>query len=244
MHRFWSDASVEAGEDGFAVRLDARPVRTPAGAVLAVPSRDLAEAIAAEWRGAGEGEAEAGGGKDRRVRPDALPLTRIAATALDRVAPDPAATVAALSRYAETDLLCYRADQPPELAARQHALWQPHLDWAAQALDAPLSVTRGIMPLSQDASALAALSRALARLDAFQLAAAALAVGALGSLVLGLALVHGRLDAAAATEASLVDEHFQAGLWGEDAEAAARRARIAEEVALAARFLDLCRAPA
>jgi len=178
------------------------------------------------------------------VRPEALPLTRIAATALDRVAPEPAATVIALSRYAETDLLCYRAEQPPELAARQHALWQPHLDWAAQALDAPLSVTRGIMPLSQDASALAALSRALARLDAFQLAAAGLAIGALGSLVLGLALVHGRLDAAAATEASLVDEHFQARLWGEDSEAAARRARIAEEVALAARFLGLCRRPA
>lgn len=237
MKRFWSTASAEQAGNGFGVRLDGKPMRTPAGAPLAVPYRALAEAIAAEWQEAGEGE-------EKRVRPETLHLTRIAATALDRVAPDPAATVAALSRYAETDLLCYRADQPPELAARQHALWQPHLDWAAQALDAPLSVTRGIMPLSQDASALAALSRALARLDAFQLAAAGMAIGALGSLVLGLALVHGRLDAAAATEASLVDEHFQARLWGEDAEAAARRARIAEEVLLAARFLDLCRAPA
>jgi len=242
MRRFWSDATVEPAAGGFAVRLDGKPVRTPAGATLAVPGRGLAEAIAAEWRAAGTGGAT--GSRDGRVRPDALPLTRIAATAIDRVAPDPAATVAALARYAETDLLCYRAEQPPELAARQHALWQPHLDWAATALDAPLATTRGIMPLSQDSSALAALARALAQLDEFQLAAAALAIGALGSLVLGLALVHGRLDAAAATEASLVDELFQAGLWGEDFEAAARRARIAEEVALAARFLDLGRAPA
>jgi chaperone required for assembly of F1-ATPase len=234
MRRFWSDASVEPTDGGFAVRLDGKPVRTPEGRALVLPTCAAAEAIAAEWR-------DAGGAKGKPMRPSALPLTRLAATAIDRIAPDPKPTVAAIARYAETDLLCYRADQPPHLAARQHALWQPHLDWAATALDAPLSVTRGIMPLSQDGAALAALSRAVARLDPFQLAAVALAVGALGSLVLGLAMVHGRLDAAAATEASLIDEIFQATLWGEDAEAATRRTRIAEEVQLAARFLDLFR---
>jgi chaperone required for assembly of F1-ATPase len=231
MRRFWSEASVAPdAAGGFAVRLDEKAVRTPDGRVLAVPSRAAAEAIAAEWR-------SAGGAAGSAVRPNELPLTRLAATAIDRIAPDPATTVTALARYGETDLLCYRAEQPPELAEAQHALWQPHLDWAAQALDAPLVVARGLMPLRQDQAALAALTRALARLDPFRLSALALAVGALGSLVLALALAHQRLDAAAATEASLIDEHFQARLWGEDAEAAARRARIAEEVALAARFL-------
>jgi chaperone required for assembly of F1-ATPase len=232
MRRFWTDAAAGECEGGFGIRLDGKPVRTPAGAMLVVPARGAAEAIAAEWR-------DVGGAISGPVRPAALPLTRLASTAIDRIAPDPAATVAALARYAETDLVCYRAEQPPELAARQQLLWQPHLDWAASALDAPLALTRGIMPLRQDVSALAALGRAVARFDPFRLAGLALAVGALGSLVLGLALAHGRLDATAATEASLIDEIFQSTLWGEDSEAAARRLRIAEEVVLASRFIAL-----
>lgn len=236
MRRFWSSADIAEAEGGFAIRLDGRPVRTPEGQPLAVPARALAEAIAAEWQ-------SAGGAKGANMRPAELGLTRLASTVIDRIAPDSGPTVAAIARYAETDLLCYRAEEPPALARRQHALWQPHLDWAAIALDAPLAVARGLMPVAQDDAALAALARAVARLDPFRLGALALAVGALGSLVLGLALAHGRLDAAAATEASLLDELFQAGLWGEDAEAARRRARIAGEVALAARFLGLLDGP-
>jgi chaperone required for assembly of F1-ATPase len=232
MRRFWTQASVAPEANGFAVRLDDKPVRTPEGRVLTLPAAAAAEAIAGEWR-------NAGGAGGSPIRPEALPLTRLAATAIDRIAPDPAPTVAALARYGETDLLCYRAEQPPELAEAQHALWQPHLDWAAVALDAPLRVACGLMPLRQEAAPLAALARAVGRLDPFRLAALAVAVGALGSLVLALALVHGRLDAGAATEASLIDERFQARLWGEDAEAETRRGRIAEEVALAARFIQL-----
>lgn len=232
MKRFWSDAGVAEAEAGFAIQLDGKPVRTPEGKPLAVPSRALADAIAAEWQAAG-------GAKGGEMRPAELPLTRLASTAIDRIAPDPLPTVAAVARYAETDLLCYRAEQPPDLARRQHALWQPHLDWAARTLDAPLATTQGLMPLAQDSSALAALARAVGRLDPFRLAGLALAVGALGSLVLALALAHGEVEAEGATEASLVDELFQSTLWGEDAEAATRRARIAEEVALAGRFLRL-----
>lgn len=237
MRRFWDHACVAPAESGFAIALDGKPVRTPQGAALLLPAAPLAAAIAAEWQ-------EAGGARGEEFAPAMLPLTRLASTAIDRIAPDPAATVTALSRYAETDLVCYRAEEPPELAARQHALWQPHLDWAALALDAPLQTTRGVMPLRQDAAALAALARAVGRLDPFRLAGLALAVGALGSLVLGLALAHRRLDAEGATRASLVDEHFQAEFWGEDSEAAVRRARIADEVLLAARFLALFPAPA
>jgi chaperone required for assembly of F1-ATPase len=232
MRRFWTEAGIAPDAGGFAVLLDGKAVRTPDGRPLAVPTEAAARVIAAEWQ-------DAGGAAGSPVRPEALPLTRLAATAIDRIAPDPAPSVAALARYGETDLLCYRAEQPPELAAAQHALWQPHLDWAAHALDAPLQVACGLMPLRQQETALAALASAVGRLDPFRLSALALAVGALGSLVLALALVHGRIEATAATEASLVDERFQARLWGEDAEAEARRTRIAEEVALAARFLRL-----
>lgn len=236
MRRFWTQAAVAPAGHGFAIALDGKPVRTPQGAQLLLPDEAAAAAIAAEWQ-------DAGTGPGTEFTPAQLPLTRLASTAIDRIAPDPAATVTALSRYAETDLVCYLAEEPPELAGRQHALWRPHLDWAALALDAPLQVTSGVMPLRQDPAALAALSRAVARLDPFRLAALALAVGALGSLVLGLALAHGRLDAEGATQASLVDEHFQAEFWGEDSEAAARRKRIAEEVFLAARFLALFPTP-
>jgi chaperone required for assembly of F1-ATPase len=234
MKRVWTSAVALPDGAHFTVALDARPIRTPAGNALLLPEA-AAQAVAEEWQAAG------GGAKGGEYDPHHLPLTRVAATAIDRIAPDPHAAAQGIAKYAETELLCYRADHPPALAARQASLWQPHLDWAALAFDAPLLVTQGIMPLAQDFRALAALRRVVARHDALTLAGLGLAVGALGSLVLGLALLHGRLDAAAATEASLLDETFQATLWGEDEEAAASRARVAADVALAARWLGLVR---
>jgi chaperone required for assembly of F1-ATPase len=237
MKRIWHNATAVDEGAAWGIALDGRPVRTPAGARLKLPHA-AARAVAEEWQAAGDGA------KGGTYAPEDLPLTRMAATAIDRIAPDPAAAAEGIARYAETDLLCYRADQPASLVARQAHAWQPLLDWAALALDAPLRTTVGVMPLAQDQAALAALHRAVARHDALQLAGLGLAVGALGSLVLGLALAHGRLDAEAATQASLLDELFQASLWGEDAEAAHRRARVAHDVALAARWLSLVRKPA
>jgi chaperone required for assembly of F1-ATPase len=234
MKRAWTHATTQPDGAHFTVTLDAKPIRTPAGNPLLLPEA-AAQAVAEEWQAAG------GGAKGGEYEPHQLPLTRVAATAIDRIAPDPAAAAQGIAKYAETDLLCYRADHPPALAARQQALWQPHLDWAALAFDAPLRVTQGIMPLAQDSLALAALYRVVARHDALTLAGLGLAVGGLGSLVLGLALLERRITPVAATEASLLDEHFQATLWGEDAEAAARRARVADDVALAARWLGLVR---
>ena len=239
MKRFWDTATPTAepeggGRPGFGVLLDGRPVRLPGGAPLSVPAAPLAEAIAEEWSRAG------GGAKGGEMGWGDVPLTRLAGTAQERIAPDPGPAVAALAKYAETDLLCYRAEDP-RLAAEQAELWQPLLDWAALQLDAPLRSTAGLMPVAQDPSAVAALRRAVAALPAIELAALAVLVPAFGSLVLGLAVLSGRLDSAGAHRLATLDERFQERFWGTDAEALARRDRVAGEVALAERLVRLTR---
>ena len=206
----------------------------PGGAVLRVDGEPLARAIADEWQ-------MAGGGKGGEMSFADTPLTRLAGTAQQRIAPDPAPTIDAIASYAESDMLCYRAETPEKLVARQMRAWQPWLDWAALTYDAPLRVGSGIAYVKQHRSSVAALRTAVAALDVPALAALGVVVPALGSLVLGLAMAEGRLDAASAHELGALDELFQAEAWGEDAEAAARRAAIAADVALAARFLQLTR---
>ena len=236
MLRFWDEASVRRDEAGFEVLLDGRPMRLPGGPSLRLRSAALAEAIAAEWR-------EAGGAKGGEMSLDSVPLTRLAGTAQERVARDPGASIAALARYGEADLLCYRAERPAALVERQSRDWDPLLDWAATALDARLRVTVGVIHVAQPEPALAALTRALASLDANGLAGMGIAVPALGSLVLGLALARGRLDAAAAAALGTLDERHQIDAWGHDEEAARRLDLIAAEVALAGRFMALAAAP-
>ncbi|MFO0188575.1 MAG: ATP12 family protein, partial [Alphaproteobacteria bacterium] len=156
----------------------------------------------------------------------------------ERIAPDPKPMVEGLAKYGETDLLCYRAVDH-RLATRQAEAWNPLLEWAALALGAPLSITQGLMPMPQAPESLAALQAAVARHDAAGLAALGVAVPALGSLVLGLALSLGRLDAEEAHRLAIVDEVFQEEFWGSDAETAARRAERLDDVKLAARFIAL-----
>ncbi|MBN8908995.1 MAG: chaperone, ATP12, partial [Rhodospirillales bacterium] len=147
----------------------------------------------------------------------------------------------AIARYCETDLLCYWADSPPDLVHRQAREWQPWLDWAALTYDAPLKVTNGVVRVVQDPSALRALRRAVGALDVGTLAGLGVAVPAMGSLILGLALAEGRLDAATAHRLAALDELFQAEFWGVDEEADRRRRAIAADIALAARFMELAR---
>jgi chaperone required for assembly of F1-ATPase len=234
MKRFWTEARAVPEGDGFAVHLDGRPVRLPSGAPLAVRTRPLAEALAAEWQAAG-------GGPGGEMRWEDVPLTRLAGTAAERIAPAPAATAAALAKYAETDLLCYRATEP-DLAARQAEAWQPWLDWAATALGARLSVTAGLMPIAQPRAALAALGGRLAALDPLRLSGLGVLVPGLGSLVLGLAVLERALAVEEAHRLALLDELYQEELWGLDPEAAARRERVAADLATAARLLDLAAA--
>jgi chaperone required for assembly of F1-ATPase len=235
MKRFWDNAlAAPHAEGGFTVLLDGRPMRLPGGGPLRLPSLPLAEAVAGEWQ-------DAGGGKGGEMSMEAVPLTRIIGTAIDRVAPDPQPSIDAIAEYGETDLLCYRGEDH-RLAAVQALEWQPLLDWAAEALDAPLIVTIGIRHVAQPPASLAALKRAVAALPPLELTAIGLVVPLLGSLVLGLALAHGRLDGAEATRLARVDESWQQDFWGEDAEALARRLAIARDIALAERLLALARA--
>ncbi len=228
MRRFYKQASAQAAEHGFRITLDDRPVLTPGRLAMSVPTMVLAEAIALEWAGQG-----------REVDPAAMPLTRIAATALDRAGPERAAVSQAILAYAATDLLCYRAEAPVELAQRQAAAWQPILDWATLQFDAPMIVTAGILPVTQSPASLDALGKAVHALDPFRLAALSTATAASGSLVIGLALAHSHLNPAQAFAASQIDEAYQAEQWGLDEQTEKTRQGLAADLHAAGKFFDL-----
>jgi len=227
MKRFYRETGVRSADGGYGVTLDGRGVRTPAKVELLVPTRALAEAIAAEWD---EQETE--------IRPHQMPLMQLASTAIDRVRPRRDAVIDEIAAYAETDMLCYRADSPVELAARQAKEWQPMLDWAARQFDASLAVTEGVMPLSQPPGAVRALKAAVAECDEFVLSALYTLTTVSGSLVLALAVRDSALDPDAACDASHLDEEWQAALWGSDPHAESRRERARAEILAASRFLS------
>lgn len=230
MKRFYSSVEIVETDGDLAVTLDGRPVRTPGKRALAVPYRSLAEAVADEWRRQGES-----------VELSVMRLTRFANTALDLVSGRREEVIRQVAAYAATDLLCYRATEPPELVRRQVATWDPLLDWMAQWLGVRLAVADGIVPCRQDDRALLAVTAAVATFDSFPLTALHMATAATGSVVIGLALAHRRLDAAGAAAAAQLDEIWQAERWGSDAEAERRRAAVHADIEAAAEFFILCR---
>lgn len=225
MKRFWSDATVDTAR---IVHLDGKPVRTPGRTPLALPTHALAEAVAGEWR-AVTGE----------IDPRAMPLTGLANAAIDRVASDPARFAAGLAGYAASDLLCYRADSPAPLAARQAAAWDPPLDWARARYDVHFAVTAGVIPVVQPPATLARLGAAIAAHDAFTLAALSPVVTIAGSLVLALMLAEHAMPAAAVWSAATLDEDWQAEQWGDDPLAAAARAARRRDFDAGVRLLEL-----
>jgi len=228
MKRVYQRVEARPVDGGWGVALDGRPLRSPAKRALAVPSEALAAAIAAEWDA-----------QETEIRPERMKLTRLAATAIDRTGGQRDTIVPEIAAYADTDLVCYRVEAPPALAARQKAVWQPLIDWAMARYDAALSVTTGILPQPQSPASLKAFAAAVAAQDDFRLTALQALTGACGSLVIALALLEGRIDAETAFAASQLDETFQIEAWGEDAEAAARRQALAEDIRAAAQFLEL-----
>lgn len=228
--RFWKQAAVQATDGGFDIRLDGRPVKTPAKAPLVVPTRSLARAIAAEW------DAQEG-----KVRPETMPCTRAANSAIDKVAPLRAEVIAELAGYGGSDLLCYRATGPQGLIDRQSAAWDPLLDWAATTLAAPLNVTQGVMHVAQPQPSLDRLTARVAAFGAFELAAVHDLVAISGSLVLALAVTEGRLSSEAAFDTSRIDNRWQAEEWGEDEEEAEAEAHRRAAFLQAGRFFGLCR---
>ncbi|HMI17972.1 MAG TPA: ATP12 family protein [Sphingomonas sp.] len=224
MRRFYKEVAIVDG----AILLDGRPVRTPARASLALPTAALAEAVAQEWRMQGE-----------EIDPRTMPLTGLSNAAIDRVAPDPAAFARPLADYAESDLLCYRAEAPAELIARQSEAWDPLLDWARTRFDIAFVVTTGIVHMAQPPATVARLSEALLARDAFALAAMSPLVTIGGSLVTALALAEDAIDADRAFDVTHLDELWQAERWGEDKLALEARASRRRDFMAAAELLDL-----
>lgn len=223
MKRFWKTVAIIDG----AIELDGRPVRTPARAALTLPTPQLAEAVAEEWRSVGE-----------ELDPRAMPLTGLANAAIDQIAPNPALFSADLARYGESDLLCYRAEMPEPLVARQAAQWDPLLDWARTRYDVHFETTAGIMHRPQPAATIARLREVVAALDPFQLAALSRLVTISGSLVVALALLEGAADRETVWRAAQLDEDWQAEQWGEDELATRARDVRRADFDAAARFLS------
>ncbi|HMH65056.1 MAG TPA: ATP12 family protein [Rhizomicrobium sp.] len=219
MKRFYKDVSVAPGEGGFCILLDGKPVKTPARGALALPTESLALAIAQEWRDQGE-----------TIVATTMPLLRLANTVIDGVAKNRTDVITAILRFGENDLLCYRAHQPPDLAARQGEAWDPLLDWVRQRHSAHMKVAEGLGHVDQTLDALAALREPLEDLDAFTLAGLHVIASITGSLVLALAVLEGYVPGAYAFELSRIDETYQAKKWGEDAEAQKRATMLAHEL--------------
>lgn len=228
MKRFYKTVSVEPVGGGHAIRLDGRSVKTPLRAELVLPTLALAQGVAAEW------EAQ----RDE-IDPCAMPLTGLANAAIDRVAADAQGFASNLAGYAETDLLCYRADSPAELVGHQAEHWDPLIDWAQQRYDVGFEIVHGIMHRPQPAETVARLAAAVQAQDAWRLAALQPLVAIAGSLVVALALAEGEIGVDDAFAAAQLDELWQVERWGEDELARQARENRRADFRAAARFLAL-----
>lgn len=206
--RFWTDVSVETEGDGFSIKLDARPLRTPAKQALVVPTKPMARCIADEWHAQTE-----------VIDPQSMPWTRSANAAIDKVALQRDEVKAHLAGYADTDLLFYRADGPDSLVERQAAQWNPVLDWISTRYGAKFVQTAGIMPVSQSSEALRAVTREMDAMSDFQITAFHDLVTLSGSFLLALCIVEEQREPDTIWELSRLDETWQAEQWGEDEEA-------------------------
>ena len=231
--RFYREVTIAEAEGAFGPHLDGRPVRTPAKRSLSVPTPALAEALAAEWRGQGE-----------VIEPDTMPLTRLANSAIDGVALQLEASLAEVAKYAETDLVCYRAGEPDALVEAQAAAWDPVLAFAGQKFGARLICAQGVMYVAQPEAALLAVRDAVAAValgpaGVLRLAALSVMTTLTGSVLIALAVGFDAMDVAEAWAAANVDEDYQARVWGADAEATARRERRWRDMAAAAQLYML-----
>jgi chaperone required for assembly of F1-ATPase len=226
--RFWTEVTLGEVEGSHAVLLDGKPIRTPAKALLTLPTLPLAQAVAEEWAR-----------QEDVLRPATMPMTRLANTALDRVVPEFAAVARIVAAYAETDLLCYRAEAPDELRRLQDEAWDPLLDWAEDRFGARLLPTSGVVPIAQPPEALDRLATEVASRSAWHLTPLHELVSLTGSLVLGLAVADEVRLPEEGWALSRIDEEWQNAQWGRDAEADAAAARRQGEYLEAVRFYRL-----
>lgn len=228
MKRFWKNSNAHLQGGSYRVLLDERPVKLPSGAVLTVPFAGLAEAIAKEW-----------GAVDRVFTPNDLPLTQLVCTAQERVVPHRHEIIRSLVAYGLNDLLCYRADSPQGLVTRQHAEWDPWLNWLEAVHDIGLITTKGLMPVNQLPWTEGKIEALLARHTDYELAALGVLIPGLGSFVLGLAALEGALTPELACAAASLDELWQAEQWSEDPEDSAKRQVLCTDVKNIIHFLGL-----
>ena len=207
IRKFYQKATIAqvSGQSLWEVHLDSNVLKTTAKRDLNLPTRSLAQAVAYEWNV-----------QEEHVIPSTMPVTQLVFTGIDNFGDEIDIIRDETAKYGETDLLCYRVSEPMALGALQDEGWQPLLDWAAKQLDAPLTVTRGIMAVDQPAQSLFALRRPLDRLDILHITALRTLVGATGSLVLALAVYFGRLSPDEAVELATLEERFQLETWGPD----------------------------
>jgi len=228
--RFYTEASISSHTNGFCVTLDGKVVKTPNGGELVLPGSPLAEAIAAEW------DAQAD-----QIKPATMPVMGLACTAIDKVRPNRDGIIDSITNYGANDLLCYRAEGPDDLVARQAKVWQPLLDWAQETYGAHLDCTAGIVHIDQSDDAVSKLCTAASNHDDFELTALAELTQLSGSLVLALALSCGHIEWGQVFEAAEVDEIWQNERWGEDEEAKKRKVSLSRDIEMAALFLSLLR---
>ncbi|MFT5487953.1 MAG: chaperone required for assembly of F1-ATPase [Paracoccaceae bacterium] len=231
MKRFYKSVGIAEEESGFSVRLDNRPVKTPAKNQLLLPNRPLADAVAAEWEEQPED-----------IDAHSMRLTRLANSTIDRVIEHRLAVIAEVAGFAGTDLVCYRAAEPASLAKRQEEGWGALVSWVAERHGIDLAITTSLLPVAQSDASAKAVQTAIEAFDEFSLAGLHLVTSACGSVVLGLAVADNRIDGATAFELSLIDETFQIEEWGEEPEATKRRAGLLEDITAADTYLRLCKA--
>jgi chaperone required for assembly of F1-ATPase len=230
--RFWQDVTIVPRDGGYGIDLDGKAARTPGQHLLVAPRQSLAETMRAEWAAQGE-----------FVEPATMPLTRLVNTALDGVAYAVPETIAEIAKFAETDLVCYRADSPQSLVSAQTEAWDPILRFAADRFDARFICATGVLYVEQPAEARAAVKRAVEAIAAgpdgvLRLTALSLLTNLMGSVLLALAVADGLRTAEAAWAAAQVDETFQADMWGRDTEAEALRATRWRDLYAAAQVFE------
>lgn len=229
LKRFYKTVNVSALDDGsYAILLDKRHLKSPAKRSFILPNARLAEEIAKEWDA-----------QEKYINARTMPLMALASTAIDRIAEMRAGVIEQICAYGETDLICYRTDDPADLAQRQIDTWQPYLDWMARTYNAPLETQIGILHKQQPRNSLDAIQQAVEALNQWQLAALSSATHSTGSIVLGLALVTQHIKSEQAFTDSQVDETYQIELWGEDWETADRRAALKADLNAVERWMTL-----
>ncbi len=226
--RFYAQVDLNVVDGGYAIELDGKPVKTPSRALLCISSKPLAKAVVAEWEA-----------QETEIDPETMLLTKLANTALDRVAPRRDEIIDEIAGFGASDLMCYRAEHPDSLVVAQREGWDPLLAWLETETGARLEVTEGIVFKAQPEKTLARLRAQVASQSDFELAGLHQVVTFSGSLVLGLAVAAGRLEAEEAHRVAHIDEIWQADQWGWDEEAETRLNLRKEALVAAARYLEL-----